>query len=257
MKKSTGIWILLAVLLAAGLLAATALAPGTAALPYSSYSAKPDGAKAAYLLLEELGFRVERKTASRRDSPGVVLALGAAYLSASEDALTLPDEYRFINQNIEYNAQEFVELMMPYYDTVIVFDEYGRSSVPLGSGSEAPLSLADITPDWLRVLLAGLLLSVFAVLFFYRRRVGEPRQPEGFTRRAPLEGVYAMAAEMEKLGVYRDSAVSYYRYRSRKGKRWDESGRLEQAAVLAADEREAMAVLADIDKSIKEHKLER
>lgn len=255
-KKSTGVWIIPAVLLTASLLAATAFAPKSDSLPYSSYSAEPDGAKAAYLLLEELGFQVERKSELHLGKAGIVLALGADYLEESENALTLPDEHRFTNQNIEYNAQEFVELLQPYYGTVIAFEEYGRSSVPLRLGTEAPLSLADITPDWLQILLAGLLLSVLAVLFLYRRRVGEPRQPEGFSRRAPLEGVYAMAAEMEKHRVYRDSAVSYYRFRARKGARWDERGQLGQAAARVSGEREAMSVMAEIDQKIRESKFE-
>lgn len=227
--------------------------PGSRGLPYSSDSTAPDGTKAAYLLLSELGFKVERKTQKEYKGEGVVIALGPEYLDNTENALLLEDDGRFTNELIRGNAAEFVELMWPYRDSTIVFEEYGRVSTAKETAAGEEMTLWAITPLWLKVLMINLLCTAFFVAFFYGQRFGVPHAPQEFSGRQPLESVHAMAGAMEKARVYRDCADFYYDYRARGGNQWDIHGRIKQRLGKLRTEREALILVAEIDTRIKEY----
>jgi hypothetical protein len=220
--------------------------------PFSSYNAEPEGTLAAYLLLEELGFRVQRGAERERepDSDSVIIALGAEYLPDTGRYLPAgEDDWRFQNLYIEEYAEEFVALMWPYRDKLIVFEEYGRSAVPRSAAiSDAP-TLAEIVPEWLDLLLYCGIAAALTGLLFYRQRLGEPIPPAGFSGRPPLEGVHAMAAALEKSHAYADSAGLYYVYRARGGDSWDSDYKLRGALEKLSNEREAVRLAAEIDRA--------
>lgn len=224
--------------------------------PYSSYSTLEDGAAAAYLMLEELGFRVERKTTADWDGEGVVIALGTQYLPASANALVFEEDWRYTNDYIRYNAVELVELLWPYRDAPVYFEEYGRSFNPVRDG-DGEVTLLSIMPLWLKISLFSVLLGAFFLMFFCNQRIGRPRPPKGFEGRPPLEGVQAVAGAWQSGGVYRDCAAYYYNYRARHGDQWDRGRAL--AAQLAGlnSEHHALWLMGEMDKMIKEYRNER
>lgn len=255
MKKQTiALWMVLGGLFI-GAAVLVNIMPDKRGVPYSSSSAAPDGTKAAYLLLSELGFKVERKTRKEYSGEGVVIALGPEYLPgyAESDALIFEDDVRFTNANIRDNAVEFVELMWPYRNVPIVFEEYGRGSLPKMTGTEDEITLWAVMPVWLKVILLNLACAAFYIMFFYKQRFGATLAPEDFSGRQPLESVEAMAGALEKARAYRDCADFYYKYRARSGDQWDKQGKFRQRLGTIRTEREALVFVAEIDRQIKEY----
>ncbi|MCL1982524.1 MAG: hypothetical protein FWG53_05440 [Clostridiales bacterium] len=255
MSKGRGIWILMALLFVGAALLVVRM-PAADSKPYSSYSTESDGTKAAYLLLADLGFEVKRNTHKDWQGGGVLVALGSDYLMDTEGALTLPDERRFTNAYIRTNAAEFVELMWPYHESTIVFQEYGRSANPQDSQANEDMSLWSILPAWMRVVLLGVALAAFSMMFFYGQRLGEPIFLEKLTARKPLEGVYAMAMALEKSSTYKECAQYYYQYCVRYGAPWDKEGSLAAAVENLSNEGAARKLMAEIDKRKKEERYE-
>lgn len=251
-NRNMSAWLLSAVFIIAAVTLITALR-NPRGLPYSSESAAPDGTKAAYLLLSELGFKVERKTQKEYDGEGVVLALGPEYLGNTGNALLLEDDGRFTNDQIRDNAVEFVSLMWPYRDSPIVFEEYGRAQSPESAAKSEEMTLWSVTPLWLKVLFLNLLCAAFYIAFFYGQRFGAPHVSPEFSGRQPLESVHAMAGAMEKARVYQDCADFYYNYCARGGNQWDIHGKLKQRLGNLRTEREALVLIAEIDTRIKEY----
>ncbi|MCL1912612.1 MAG: hypothetical protein FWG10_01700 [Eubacteriaceae bacterium] len=219
--------------------------------PFSSYSSKPDGTKAAYLLLDKLGFRVFRKTNREWSGEGVLLALGSQYVDVNSRSLVFDNDQKFTNQHIRENAFEFVVMMWPYRDQAIYFEEYRRAPFPVNSvGVEA--SLATISPLWLQILFWNCISGVIFIMFFYRQRLGEPQLAPEFAGRMPLEGVYAMAGALQKARLYTDSVRFYYRCQTSNGSHWDDIGFAEKTMVKS--ESEALELMAEMDEKIMEYK---
>ncbi len=253
MKRGFILWLVLGAVFV-GAIALVVGNPNPKELPYSSLSTSPQGTKAAYLLLEELGFQVQRKTTKNWDQDGVLLALGSDYLPHTENAVVLDQDYRFTNQSIRDNAEEFVQLMWPYRDQVIVFEEYGRRMSILSSEPGQSVSLSAITPAWLQILLTNLLAALLLCMAFYRQRLGDPVPPEGFSRRKPLEGVQAFAGALWKAKAYKDCAGYYYAFLTRSGNFWDKDRQLEQSLEHITTEQEALALVNTMDQRVKENK---
>lgn len=254
MKRESYILIVLALLFCGVVWLASQTSPADNK-PYSSYSAAPDGTKAAFLLLKDLGFKVERNNRKDWRGDGILIALGDSYLEDTSGALTLPEDHHYTNAWIREHATEFVEQLWPYRESVIVFQEYGRRLDPLNdSPAGTDMTLWSILPAWIQLILLGGGLIAFFLMFFYGQRLGEPLVAEGFEGRRPLESVYAMAAALEKSSAYRDCADYYYRYCARHGAHWDKDGAL--AAGIAALDQEVAAckLLAKMDQSIKEYR---
>jgi hypothetical protein len=255
MKKEGQIWLALAVLFVGAVILVSSLSVSDNK-PFSSYSAEPDGAKASYLLLQELGFKVQRNTQKNWNGQGALIALGSDYLSDTSQAIILPQEYRFKNEFIGENAADFIEQLWPYFDSVIVFQEYGRSAYHSNSAARAEMTLWSILPEWAHVILLGAGLIAFFLMFFYGQRLGAPVEAAGFFGRAPLESVYAMGAALQKSSVYQDCAGYYYRYRARQGAPWDDEGHLAAKLARLPNEEAARKLMADIDQKIKEYRNE-
>jgi hypothetical protein len=255
MSKEGRVWLALAVLFVVAILLVSRFSAADNK-PYSSYSTEPDGAKAAYLLLKDLGFQVQRHSGKEWRGEGVLLALGSEYLGDVGGALTLPEDYRFTNEYIGENAALFVERLWPYHGSTVAFYEYGRSLYPHNNAAGADMTLWSILPAWLRLILLGGALIAFFLMFFYGQRLGEPLVAEGFFRRPPLESVYAMAAALEKSSTYKDCAGYYYRYCARHGAYWDKEGQLAAGIGQLANERAACKLLAEIDQRVKEYRNE-
>ena len=253
MKQGRMTWAILLVLFAVAI-TLVALMPKQTDLPYSSKSTSYEGTKAAFLLLEEFGFDVRRNTSKNWDGEGVLLALGAEYLQDTSAALILEDDYRYTNELIENYAYEFVSIMWEYRDKPVCFEEYSRSAMPIDNFDEyRNLTLSDITPFWVKLVLLHLAVIAFFVMFFYRQRIGKPIALKEFSTRRPLEGIYAMAGAMEAAHVYSDSARVYYNYRLKKGAQWDADKKIYNAVLNAGSEREALAVIAKLDQKMKEY----
>ncbi|MCL1808202.1 MAG: DUF4350 domain-containing protein [Clostridiales bacterium] len=255
MRRERLVWIVAALLFFGAVFLAVRM-PASDGKPYSSYSAKPDGTKAAYLLLEDLGFNVKRNTSSEWRGDGVLVALGSDYLIDSGGALILPGDYRFTNSRIRNNADEFVAQMWPYHGSTIVFQEYGRSHYPQTSRAKEDMSLWSILPAWMRTALLGIGLAAFFLMFFYGQRLGEPLLLEKLTARKPLEGVYAMAMALEKTSTYKECASYYYKYCARYGAPWDKDGYLAAAVDRLSSEGAASKLVSEIDKRKKEERYE-
>lgn len=231
--------------------------PNSREAPYSSFSAAPAGTKAAYLLLEELGFRVARNTSADWDGQGTRLALGPEYLPHGEGAITLPMDYRFTNEMIEHNAEAFVQLLWPHRDQLIVFEEYRREEFPIAAGAQGQeLTLGRLLPGWFEPFLANLVLAALFVLLFQGQRMGEPAVPEAFSGRRPLEGVEAMARALQRAQTYRDCVRAYYHYRCRSGDQWDAGGRIGLALESVDSERAALALMDEMDQRSEEFRHE-
>ena len=254
MRGERGIWVVIALLLVVAALLIIRM-PTTNSKPYSSYSVDSDGAKAAYMLLSDLGFEVKRNTHKDWKGDGILIALGSDYLRDADGALTLPDDDRFINAHILRNAAEFVELMWPYYGSVVVFQEYGRSAEPKDSREKEDMNLWSILPGWMRVVLLGGALAAFSIMFFYGQRLGEPILLEKLSARKPLEGVYAMAMAFEKSSTYKECTEYYYQYSARYGAPWDKEGLLASAVAKLQNEEAARKLMAEIDREKKEELL--
>lgn len=246
-KRNISAWLVLAVFIIAAMTLVTVL-PNPRGLPYSSSNTASDGTKAAYLLLSELGFKVDRKTQKEYSGDGVVIALGSEYLGDTGNALILEDDYRFTNDQIRDNATEFVALMWPHRDSTIVFEEYGRALSTKAAVAEEGITLLSIMPVWLKVILLNLICTIFFAAFFYGQRFGTPHMPREFSGRQPLESVHAMAGAMEKARVYQDCANFYYGYCARNGDQWDRQGQIKQRLGNIRTEREALILVAEIDK---------
>ena len=248
-------WVALAIVFIMSAVLAS-LQPGASELPFSSYSTSGEGTKAAYLLLAELGFKVERKTVSidKWNSGGFVIALGADYLAEAGQDLTVPNSELFTNKLIRQNANDFIVMVFPHKDNTIVFDEYGRGPYPLkyadGFTDVKPGSLWDIMPAYLRFVFLYLCFFAFCVMFFYKQRVGEAISPEGFSGRNPMEGVNAMAAAMLSARVFKDSLEFYYKYQIDKNNEWDPDGCIGNSVKSVKTEREALALISEIDKRV-------
>jgi len=255
MSKERRVWIVMAALFGGAILLVS-LFSNTDNKPYSSYSAEPEGTKAAYLLLKDLGFQVKRNSHKDWPGDGVLIALGEDYLGDTAAAVTFPEEYRFTNRYIRGNAVAFVEQLWPYHDSVIVFQEYGRGVFPQDSANREGLTLWSIMPAWMHLILLGGGLMAFFLMFFYGQRLGEPLTAAGFSSRPPLESVYAMAAALEKSSAYKDCAGYYYRYCARHGAPWDKEGRLAAGIDGLANERATCKLLVEIDQKIKEYRHE-
>jgi hypothetical protein len=258
MKKSG---LLLIVIIAVFLIVMVIYAakPASANLPYSSESTAANGTKAAFLLLDDLGFQVERKKGADIKEDGLIIALGAEYLPQTEESqerLEIADSHRYTNGYISYYAHDFVEIMWPYKDTVIYFDEYKRRATPHLEQAVAEGDLLSVMPLWLKIALLNVMIILFFGMFFFNQRVGEAQVPQEFSARNPLEGVYAMAGAMCKAKVFKDCARLYYNYRAGKTAPWDAANRLGSAVMLLDNEKEAVRLLRDIDNCIKEWKNE-
>ena len=103
-------------------------------------------------------------------------------------------------------------------------------------------------PGWLKLTLLNLLFVVYCAMFLYKQRLGTPDKLKDFSTRQPLESVSAMAGAMEKMRVYKDCAVSYYQYRSRTSDEWDRQGKIKERLDNLLTEREALALIAEIDR---------
>jgi len=251
MSRERQIWIVMAVLFLGAILLVSRMSVSDNK-PYSSYSTEPDGAKAAYLLLKDLGFQVKRNTQKDWHGGGVLIALGDEYLSDTSGALTLAEDYRFTNEFIRENAVEFVEQLWPYHDSIIVFLEYGRSN----STTREEMTLWSILPAWMHLVLLGGGLIAFFLMFFYGQRLGEPLAAAGFFGRPSLESVYAMAAALEKSSTYKDCAGYYYSYCARHGTQWDKEGNLATGIGRLTNEGAACKLIAKIDQRVKEYRYE-
>ena len=264
MKKLDMIWAVLAVVF---ILSAVVLSfkPNTGELPFSSYSASDEGTKAAYLLLSELGFDVERKTVSMDEwsGSGFIIALGADYLAESGQDWIIENSTFFTNKGIRQNANDFLVMMFPYKEDTIVFDEYGRRQHPIQTAShlkeERPNSIWDIMPVHLRFICFSGCFLAFWIMFFYKQRVGEATIPEGFSGRSPIESVNAMADAMLKARVFKDCAAFYYKYQAGKNNEWDLQGSIDSSVKSVKTEREALLLISEIDKQLNEcsHKFKR
>ena len=255
MKNEKYIWILLAALFL-GMVFLVSSQPVANDKPYSSYSAEPDGTKAAYLLLQELGFKVKRNSQKNWQGPGTMIALGSDYLSDTTQAIILPQDYHFTNELIAKNAVEFVTLLWPYHENPIVFQEYGRLAYQKNDADLKEMTLWSILPDWVYVILLGGGLGAFFLMFFYGQRLGAPLNAAGFFGRAPLESVYAMGAALQKSAVYQECLSYYYGYRARRGAPWDAQGYLAARLNRLPDAEAARKLMADIDQKIKEYRYE-
>ncbi|MCL1817106.1 MAG: hypothetical protein FWG43_05850 [Clostridiales bacterium] len=228
--------------------------PAPTNMPYSSNSTASNGTKAAFLLLDDVGFQVKRKTGPDIAEAGVIIAFGAEYLPESAKRVNIENSYRYTNANIRTYAYDLVETMWPYRDNIIYFDEYKRSVTPYREKAQAVREgdLLSIMPLWLKMALLNILIILFFSMFFYKQRLGEPQRPREFAVRNPLEGVYAMAGAMWKAKVYKDCILLYYGYHGSKTTQWDRENRLFEAASAISNEKEAVLVLVNIDNRIKE-----
>jgi hypothetical protein len=249
------IWIALAIILILSAVLLSTRPSAASSLPFSSYSASDDGAKAAYLLLFELGFKVDRKTVSfaEYEGGGLVIALGAEYLAETGHDLVIENSVLFTNFSLRYNAKRFLEIMYPYKDRVIVFDEYGREpNITMRNIGEAELpgSVWDIMPSYMQFLFFGLCFLIFIIMFFYKQRVGEAQVPEGFSGRSAVEGISAMANTMFKARVFKDCSDFYFKYQAGKSIEWDKEGIIKKSLESVNTEREALALMVEMDKNI-------
>ena len=250
------IWVVLAIVFVISAVLAS-LKPATGVLPFSSYSASGNGTKAAYLLLSELGFDVARKTKSINEwgTDGYIIALGADYLADTGQDLIIENSERYTNMLIRQNAKDFIAMVFPHKENIIVFDEYGRMQYPLQAMNAVtdskPSSVWDIMPVHLRFIFLNCCFVALCIMFFYNQRVGEAISPEGFSGRSPIEGVNAMANAMLKARAFKDCAEYYYKYQTGKDSEFDKDGEIGYSVKSVSTERGTLELFSEIDKRAK------
>ncbi len=222
MRREYGIIVfLMALFVVVGLIAGTR--PPSTTLSYDSRSNEPNGLRALYLTLEELGFQTRRKTSDiGRLESGVILVFGESALTAESKAdlraWTAKGNVRIVvdgpgwytNESISTEAvQSIVEELWPYREMPIWFDEYGRGGLASTAPGETPVSML---PDWLVAMFTQIGLAVLLILLLWGVRVGPPKQTELSTRRSEQEDVQALAALMARSHLTGDALSLCYEH---------------------------------------------
>ena len=192
-------------------------------LPLDSRSNAPDGLRALYLTLEELGFSVRRKTGPiEKIGNGVILEFGSEYLTAEDRAIRewrenggfyyqAEQPWSLVNENITAgDVYQLLLILWPYHDQTLWFNEYGRRlSAP--SVDEAVLTPVNILPQWIFLPLLQLGLLLLLALLLWGGRLGPPLRAERGRRRDDREDAQALAVLMERSGLLPDALRLCYR----------------------------------------------
>ncbi len=223
MKKDRGLIIgLLALFVAIGLFIGLYRPPSER--PLDSRSNLPQGTRALYLTLEELGFHVDRKLGPiGRMDDGVILVFGAEDLASEDldavDAWEARGNLYYVVESPESFANgtvsprtvsHLVVQLWAYRDRTVWFDEYGRGQA-LASFDVGQTTPVSILPDWVFALLVQIGILALLCLLLLGNRVGPPRRTELSRRRDEREDVNALATLMERSQLTQDALDLCYR----------------------------------------------